>query len=457
MTIRFLLIEATYTQESVEVSALPLGLAYIASSLRKEFGDTFEFKIVDEDVAEHIKSFQPDVVGISSVTKNYCLAKEYARIAKSNNIPVIIGGVHISLLPQNLTDDMDVGVMYEGEITIVELMKSFLANGRFEKANLYDIKGLVFRDHSGLIVTEPRGFVKHLDSIRYPARDLLGTKEPASMLTSRGCPYRCAFCSTSMFWGNKIRFASARYVAEEIDSIYYYDKAKLITIYDDMFAFDSQRVIAILRELKKTEAFGKVAFHCNTRADLLTDEMAEAMHEMNVKAVGLGVESGSQKVLDYLKTGGITVADNIRAISILKKHHIIPYCSFILGSPQDNAVTLIETIKFIEDNKINYYDFHVLTPYPGTPVWDYAKQRGLVDDDMDWRILNMQGGPSPESLILSEQLSRDEIKVAFRLMENRKRRYMRKASLLAILKNPFAYVFVVFRVILERYRGKVCH
>lgn len=434
---KVLLVNATYTREVIEVGFPPLGLAYIASSLRKAFGNTILFKVVDRDIAEHITAFKPDIVGISSVTKNYNIAKEHAQIAKQIfDLPVIIGGAHISFMPQNLTLDMDVGIAFEGEETIVELMKSYLSNGRFDKAELHGIDGLIFRDNGVLFVTRPREFIQTLGNIDYPARDLIRINESTSMLTSRGCPYYCAFCSTSRLWGNKIRFAPAEYVAEEIDLVYKRYGAKLITIYDDMFVSSTRRVADIIEELKKKKAFGKVAFQCNIRPDNVTEELAEALHEMNVHAVGMGLESGSQKIIDYLKTGGITVEQNIKAIAILKKHRIIPYCSFIVGSPQDDRDTIRKTIKFVEDNKVNHFDFHVLTPYPGTPVWDYAKERGLVSNDMNWNILNMQGGPTPESIILSEHLSRDEVIDTFWKMEKRKRGYQRKANALAIIKNP---------------------
>jgi len=456
MTIRFLLVAATYKREVIEVGFPPLGLAYIASSLREAFGEVFTFRVIDGNLEEQIKLFQPHIVGISSTTKNYGIAKEHARKAKEYNLPVVIGGVHISFMPQNLTEDMDVGVSFEGEITIVDLMRSFLANGRFNKAGLYNINGLIFRDNGELVITKPREFIQSLDTVSFPARDLLEVKESTSMLTSRGCPHRCAFCSTSRLWGNRIRYASAEYVAEEIELIYKKYGSKLITIYDDMFTFNSRRIKDILSEFKKKSAFGKVRFQCNIRTDVLTEEIAEIFHEMNVEAVGLGMESGSQKIIDYLKTGGITVGDNAKAIAILRKYHIIPYCSFILGSPPDDKEAIAQTLKFIKDNRINNLDFHVLTPYPGTPVWDYAKEQGLVNDNMDWSILNMQGGPTPQSIIFSGKLSREEVISAFQYMENRKEKYQRRVNMLIAFKRPRIVVDTfktVFKEVARKLRG----
>ncbi|TET44403.1 MAG: hypothetical protein E3J66_00870, partial [Dehalococcoidia bacterium] len=220
MTIRMLMVECAYSTPAIESQHPPLGFGYIASSLRKEFGDTFKFKVIKSNLTSGIKSFQPDIVGISSVSKNYTLAKEHAGTARKAGLPVIIGGVHISFMPQTLTGDMDVGVVGEGEKTIVDLMASFMANNGFEKSELLDIEGIMFRDSGNLKITKPRELIRPLDSIPYPARELLEIKKHTSMLSSRGCPYKCAFCSTARLTGNQARYASAEYVADEIEMIH---------------------------------------------------------------------------------------------------------------------------------------------------------------------------------------------------------------------------------------------
>ncbi|GAG01822.1 unnamed protein product, partial [marine sediment metagenome] len=197
MTTRILLIEAVYSYPPIESHHPSLSLGYIASSLRKEFGDMFQFRIINGNLAEEIKSFQPGIVGITSVTKNYNVAKEHARVAKQANLPVIIGGIQISSLPQVLTRDMDVGVAGEGERTIIDVMSSFAANKRFDNSELSQIEGVIYWDDGKIAATKPRPFIQSIDSIPYPARDLLVIKKDTSMLSSRGCPYNCAFCSTS--------------------------------------------------------------------------------------------------------------------------------------------------------------------------------------------------------------------------------------------------------------------
>lgn len=407
MPLRILFIISVYSFPDTEHHHPPLGLGYIASSLTKEYGDLIECRIINDNLAAEIRSFKPDIVGISTVSKNYLVAKEQATVAKSAGLPVIIGGVHITFLPQTLTDDMDVGIIGEGENTVVEVIASFINHWKFDKTELRSIKGVVFRDNGALVITQPRALIKPLDLIPYPARDLLEVGASAHMLSSRGCPYSCAFCSTSRLTRKQVRYASAEYVANEIEEMYKTYRIEYLTLYDDLFALNSDRVVKIQELLGAKNLIGKFGIAVNLRADTITDELAEVLRQMNVKAVGLGVESGCQKTIDYLKTGGITVEKNINAIRILKKHHIIPYCSFILGSPYENKAEFMQTLKFIKDHKIYHFDICMLTPYPGTPVWDYAERRGLVSDDMDWTRLDFYVTDNP--VILSERISRADI------------------------------------------------
>lgn len=412
----------------------PLGLAYIAASLRKGFGNQIECRIIDGNLVDEIKTFQPDIVGITSVSRNYNIAKEYAAVAKQAGLPVIIGGIHISVLPETMTSDMDVAVIGEGEETIKDLIGWFMVNGHLPTI----FNGIAYHKDGEIILTDQRGLIKPIDNIPFPARDLLNIGKHASMLTSRGCPYNCAFCSTSRFSRNQVRYHSAAYVAEEIELVYKDYKPEYITIYDDLFAMDTKRVIEIHKLLAAKNLIGKIDFATNIRADCITGELAEVFHQMNFKAVAIGVESGCQKTLNYLKSGGITVEDNARAVQILKKHHITPYCIFIIGSPDETLEDMMETIKFIKDNNIRHYDVNVLTPFPVTPVWDYALSRGLVSNDMDWSNLDYHINKEP--IILSEHISRQDMEYMLAGVATRREIDRKWRSLGNVIKHPYKYV-----------------
>ena len=148
MKTKILLINAIRPNIELEQRHPSLGLAYLVSALRNHFGrDYFEFRIIDRGVEKEISHFKPEVVLISSVTQNFDVALNYGRLLKQKQIPVIIGGIHISMMPSSLNSSFDVGVMGEGEETIVELMEVFLSHrNKFTPGDLSKIKGIIYRD-----------------------------------------------------------------------------------------------------------------------------------------------------------------------------------------------------------------------------------------------------------------------------------------------------------------------
>ena len=430
---RIMFINAIDTTKEIETNLPPLGLGYLVSSLRNEFGpDCIEFKIIDRDIEQYIKTFKPHIIGITSVSQNYNRAVKYARIAKNYNLPVIMGGVHISALPSTLSSDMDVGVIGEGEKNIIDLFNLFLEKGHFDKEGLEKLSGVVFRRDDKIVVIEQQKLIEPLDRIPIPARDLLKIRESTYMFTSRGCPYRCNFCASCRFWGN-IRFFSAEYVVNEIKYLIQKYKVRKISFWDDLFIANKTRLIKILELLKKEGILGKVKFTCNMRSNLVTEELVLLLKEMNIKSIGMGLESGSPITLEYLKGKNICLNNHVNAIKILRKHHMKFRTSFIIGSPQESRKDILQTLSFIKQNRLNSFDIYVLTPFPGTPVWDYAITKNLVSENMNWNFLNVNFGANHNNaIILSEKLTKEEMYELFLLFAKIKRNIKIKKS----LKNP---------------------
>jgi radical SAM superfamily enzyme YgiQ (UPF0313 family) len=448
---KIMFINAIDIAKEIETALPPLGLGYLASSLRKEFGlDYIKFKIVDRDIEQEMNKFKPDIIGITSVSQNYNRAIKYARIAKKYDLPVIIGGVHISALPSTLTNDMDAGVIGEGEETIIDLFNLFEEKGYFDKNELEKIDGICFRRNGKLIVTKKRKPVEPIDKIPMPARDLLTIKKCTYMFTSRGCYYRCTFCASSRFW-DKFRFFSAEYVVNEIKYLIKKYDVEEIGFWDDLFTADKKRVKQILEMLKKEDILGNVSFSCNVRSNLVNDEIVQLLKQMNVKSAGMGLESGSPITLEYLKGRNINIKDHIKAIKTLRKYGIKPHTSFIIGSPKESREEILQTFRFIKENRLDSFDVYILTPFPGTPVWNYAKARNLVSEDMNWDILNVNFGESQgNAIILSEKLTKDEIYKLFLLFTNEKRKIMIKRALrnpLNLLRNPKPLLKALMRIL----------
>lgn len=447
---KILFISAVNPVSEIERRYPDLGLAYLAGSLRASFGqETFDIKIINTKVEEEIEMFKPDIVGIRSVSQNYNFAKKYAAFAKKKNIPVIVGGVHISALPNTLTSDMDAGCIGEGEITIVEIMGLFLKKGFLEREELKKIRGIVYHDNGSIQCTQPREPISELDTIPMAAKDLLKITSHSYLFTSRGCPYRCVFCSSSVYW-DKIRYFSAERVVKEISELVEKYNVELISFYDDLFIANTKRLKEIVALLKQTNLLDKVMFTCSSSATRITEETVKTLKEMNVVSVGMGLESGCEKTLKFLKGNAFSVDKNREAVRLLVKYGIAANASFVIGSPHETREEIMGTYNFIRDNPLSLVDTYVLTPFPGTQVWQIAKERGLVSDDMDWDSLNVNFEVNhKKAVIVSEILSRDEI---YRLYKK-----FRRQRLIRNLKNIWHHPFlkdvpkIAFRTAVERF------
>ena len=408
--LRILLINAINPRVEVENRYPGLGLAYLVSSARKALPEAnIEFRISDRDIIKTINDYRPDLVGITSVSQNFTIARGYADFCAGLGIPVIMGGIHISSLPECLPASAAAGCRQEGEVTFVELIKAFL-DDKFNTEALAHIPGISFWESGHLRHNEDRPAVDDLDQLPMPARDLLNIRSHTYMFTSRGCPYRCTFCASSRFW-SKLRFFSAEYVVNEIESLIRDYRVSMISFFDDLFVADRPRLEEMIRILDRRKLLGKVRYTCSCRSNVVDDELARLLAKMGVVSVGMGLESGDDEILRFLKGKSAGVTENIRAINILKKAKIAVNGSFVIGSPYETREQAMRTYDFIRQSRLDLFDIYLLTPYPGTPIWDYATDRNLVSDDMtDWSCLDVNVYRFPEkAIILSEVLDRKEV------------------------------------------------
>jgi len=393
-----------------------LGLAYLVSSVRQKLPEhKIQFRIVNSHVYRSAEQFQPNLVGITSVSQNFMIAKAYTSYFARQGIPVILGGVHISVLPQSLPGDVVVACLDEGEVTFVEILKAIISDDLGAKT-LAGISGIAYWEDSKLKVTDKRPLITDLDALPLPARDLLDIRQHAHIFSSRGCPYRCNFCVSSRFW-DKVRFFSAEYVVTEIDYLVREFDVNTITFYDDLFAANRERLEQIVRFLENRKLLGKVRFSGSCRANIVDTELARLLSRMGVVSVGMGLESGDKDTLRYLKGENISPEDNRRAVRELKKVGIAVGGSFIIGSPNESREQILRTYDFIRKSRLDTVIVNLLTPFPGTPIWDYAKKKGLVSEDgFDFSRLDVNVYRQPEkAIIMSEVLTQDEILLLYRI------------------------------------------
>ena len=382
-------------KSTVGVSSPPLGLAYLASILRKNH----EVKIIDSNILDYtmndmrkeLRNFFPDIVGITSVTPSMPSAYAVAKIAKQirEDCTVVIGGPHVTFLPKQTLEEcqhIDVVVKGEGEKTIKELTDAIEG-----KRPLESVKGIAFRKENRIVENEPRPFIKKIDEIPFPSRDLLpmhlyqanGVRY-TTMITSRGCPFRCSFCSSSRLFGGYWRGRSPENVLEEMKTIYEDYGIKNVEFIDDTFTLDQKRAEKICEGIIK-EGWD-ISWGASSRVDTLSRKLVEKMKEAGCWILFLGIESGSQRILDAIGKR-ITLEQVRKAVKIVKDARIQVLGSFIIGFLQDTVETIKMTINFAKKLNLDYAEFSILTPYPGTPIYDYAIKNGLLLTK-DWSKFN---------------------------------------------------------------------
>ncbi|MFC1804595.1 B12-binding domain-containing radical SAM protein [Candidatus Omnitrophota bacterium] len=415
-----------------EKSRFPsLGLAYLASYLRTNSSFN-EIHIIEGDGLNKIKKLKPDLIAISSVTQRFKEATALAGLIKKKykNIPIIIGGHHISALPYTLPACFDVGVLGEGEATLVELVE-LIVNYGFRSDKLSAIKGIVFHNGNEVVVNARRGLIDDIDSIPFPARDLLVTSRFSSILTSRGCPYECIFCASVNFW-KKPRFHSAQYVVDEIEEMIKKYKAVHISIWDDLFIADRRRLETICDLINKRKINRKVSFGCALRSNLVNSELCFLLKKMNVKRVSIGFESGSQKILNLLKCGSVTVEQHIKAVELCKTNNFYTTGTFMIGSPGEGREDLLKTLALIKKLKLNGGGTVTMTvPLPGTQLWEYAKQKRLITDEADSMrsgimVTDFSKPKDFKGFLLTDRISKEEFfKIAQEIQKETNKYYVR--------------------------------
>ncbi len=384
-----------------------LGIGYLASYLRKYYnGGELEIRLMNyipKDLTG-ILNFAPDIVGVSALTNKYHLALEFARKLKIQlSVPIILGGHHISIVPDSLDPIFDLAVMGEGEQTLLEIVEATQKNG-FDKHAFKDIKGLLYKEDGKLVTTPARGLIEPLDLIPIPARDLfnmdfmLGLNKNVfgqsfgrgtHMFTSRGCPFHCCFCSASAFW-KKIRYNSPEYVLGEMRHLIDVNKVKLIHVYDDLFVANKNRLRKIVQGIVSEGINKKVEFGMFGRADIFDEETVRLVKEMNTVFIEFGIESGTQRILDILKDGKVRLEDVRRSVALCKQYGIKVGGTFIIGTPGETETEMLATLEFIKSLQLDKFSFFTLNPYPGTPIWDYAVENHLLPGSLNWKTFEMK-------------------------------------------------------------------
>ncbi|MHC4600311.1 MAG: B12-binding domain-containing radical SAM protein [Planctomycetota bacterium] len=396
----------------------PLGL-YILAAEAKRAGH--EVRMVDLGIQprpypkalREILAFEPDLVGLAGVTVNVHNAARFAADLKKRRpeTAVVLGGPHGTALPEETLQrfpDFDALVLGEGEATFLEMLEN-PAGGKAWK----DVAGLALPRNGGALFTPPRERLKDLDRLAFPAWEHMphypkGYSAPlfnfkrlpaATLITSRGCPLKCKFCSRAVF-GNRIRFHSAEYVLEMVDLLVRQYGVRHLLFYDDMFVANRKRLLKVCEGLIRAYG-GGVSFSCNGRIGYMNPEILALMKRAGCWQMAFGIESGTQSVLDFLDKGQ-TLEQIEHEVRMTREAGIRVKGLFMMGLPTETEKTIWATVRFAARLHLDLFQITKFTPLPGSPL--YTEARGYGTFDNDWSRMNMLN-----ALFVPEGMSRETI------------------------------------------------
>ncbi len=412
--------------EAPKFQVHPLGLLYIAGVLEKSsynvsILDAFSFGKSLEEIKNKIVDFMPDIVGITAMTLMACDAYEVAKTVKQINraTVVVMGGPHATAMHEEVLNigDIDIAILGEGENCMLEICDSI------EKKNDFNtIKGIVFKSNGMITKTDSRLKFDELDKIPFPAYHLLTDFKDynppphwgkrgkfASIITSRGCPYDCSFCSVTRSWGKKYRYRSPENVISEIEYLNDNCGVSFLSFRDSIATLHKSRLIDICKGI--LEKGLKIRWNCNARTNEVDLELLSWMKRAGCKSIFYGIESGNEQILSQFK--GLKKDDIRQAISITDKVGIEPHGFFMFGLPGETKESMSETIAFAKSLKLHTAGFTTVTPFPGSRLWDYSLDHNLLLT-MDWNEYNLKGRPVSKYVNLSSDDILDAQKKAFR-------------------------------------------
>jgi radical SAM superfamily enzyme YgiQ (UPF0313 family) len=372
----------------------PLGIGYLVSAL--EHSHTVEachynkMALAKKEIGTKLRFLKPDVIGLTCSTFNRGFVKDLIRIIKGIDcrITVVVGGVHASFCYDQMLSQCgaDFVVVGEGELTIVEL-----CNALENDTPLDSVPGIAYMQGDHVILNPARGVVSDLDDLPMPdysyARPFIERSGMGFLITSRGCPVRCTFCSTSSFWGQKVRVHSVARVVDEMEMLISDFKVRRIFFHDDTFNLGITRVKEICAEIMRRGI--KIEWGCSCRVNPVSEEMIAAMVEAGCRHICWGIESGSEKMLQKIGKN-ITLSQIRTAYELSKKfNRVMSTGAFtMVGNPGECEKTVKETVNFL--NTIPMTDHpstSILYILPGTLLYEDLKRQGLINDS-DWYRYN---------------------------------------------------------------------
>ncbi len=371
------------TKKAGVPSIPPLGLAYLAAVLRE---NNAAVDIIDYDLErskfdnfnDAVETYSPDIIGISALTLQidnaYSLAHKVKKISK--DIRVVLGGAHPSALPEQTLKEasgaVDIVAVGEGEMTILDIAKGL---------SYENIKGIVYVNNGQILKTPPRQAIENLNTLPLPARDLLKIKKyrgwgplrktpTTHLISSRGCPFECIFCSEKSVFGKSYRVRSPENIVSEIKHLVDTYGMEEISFYDDLFTLDKKHVMEICEKLEQEKI--TIEWKALSRVNTVDFQMLETMRRAGCWLISYGFESGSQEILNAIRKNQ-TIEQCVAAALMTHQAGIKFYGFFMIGNVGETEETVIQTIRLARKLRPDYYQFTIVRPDPGSYLYNKYK------------------------------------------------------------------------------------
>ncbi len=432
------------TKKDVYSSWAPRGFVSLSTLLVKN--TTHDVFVIDssfnkdlKNTKKHLLNIKPDVVSLSISFDLMNNAKELINFSKKIGAITVVGGPYAILEPEKIFSEIlcvDYVITGDSEFVFPKILEALEEN-----KTPIDIKGVYYRKEKKIVFTGEADFYQELNSLPFPDYSLLSTTETyfrfgtATIISCLGCPFRCNFCQPTLnrLFGNKVRFRSPKNVIEEISYLKEKYDIKEIYFVDDTFGLDKKWLKRLVSLLEKKD-LTNIKFLVNTRVNVLNEEIAKLLKRMNCSLVSVGVESGSQKILDNLNKD-INVQQIIKAFNLCKKYGLATLANLMIGNPGETKETLKETKKLLRKIKPNSLYLSFLTPYPGTYLYEKSLRNGELNlksyDDFNCRKYTKKKLP-----IKNDELSYDYINT-FRKKLLRRRKPLVFTYFIKLLLNDF--------------------
>jgi anaerobic magnesium-protoporphyrin IX monomethyl ester cyclase len=457
---------------------LPLGLMYIAAVLDKagykveildafmngspfrKLGDTIVVGMPYEEIKMEIQRRKPDVVGIANpFTCQVDHAIKVANIVKEVDptILTVAGGPHVPAVPVQFMEEaenIDIAVIGEGEYAMLDIVKVYEGTKKIS-----EVRGILYRKNRGIMQNEPRPFIENLDDLPFPAYHLVDMEQylsgnkieyrsfkyrSISMVTSRGCPFNCCFCSVHLHMGKKFRAHSVDYVIKHIEYVVNKYKVKTIFFEDDNLTFDLKRFEAICDQIIEKQ----IKFNWETpngiRADYLTQELLKKMKKSGCQSVFFGIESGDQYVLDNIIDKRLNLKTVVEVAKMCKEIGINTAAFYIIGFPGEKKEHMLRTVELALRLKREYdvgMLLHVATPSLGTRLYKECLKKGYIQGDLSSRAFAEVRQTRGMPLISTEDFMASEVKEIAAMAVQR----YKKLSLINYFKNPWKTLRTVLK------------